>query len=193
MNTQTHMIMGAVLFGRKLPRHAWAGVAGGIIPDIPMYAIFSALKLYGIPDFIIFSVAYFDWRWQTVNAIGHSLIMWPLLALIGWFLASRTNAAWPKVIGIIAASATIHSIIDMLCHREDAHMHFWPLTNWKFMSPVSYWNPMYYGQYFLAFEIILGLAMTAILFNLYRHWAIRLLLVLAVVMYLGPPLYFSMA
>ena len=43
MNTQTHILMGALLFGRKMPRTAWAGAAGGIAPDVPMLAIVAVL------------------------------------------------------------------------------------------------------------------------------------------------------
>ena len=34
MHTQTHIIMGAALGGRSV-RNAWAGAAGGLLPDLP--------------------------------------------------------------------------------------------------------------------------------------------------------------
>ncbi len=192
MNTQTHMLMGAALFGRELPRHAWAGILGGVIPDLPMYTIFAALKLAGLPDMFIFGVAYFDMRWQIANAIGHSLIMWPIIAASAWLLSRNNTKRWPKVILIMASSAIIHSMIDMLVHREDAHMHFWPLTQWKFISPVSYWNPAHYGNMFGIFELLLGLAMAVFLLFQYRHWLARILLASALMAYLGPLVYFRL-
>ncbi len=185
--------MGAALLGRKIPALAWAGVAGGLIPDLPMYAIVLALKLSGVPAFLIFNVLYFQNWWQIANAMGHSLIFWPLFGMASWLLRKRTTERvqfWLTFFAILAASATLHSIIDFLCHREDAHMHFWPLSWWKFTSPVSYWNPHYYGRYVSAFEALMGIAMAIYLFRTYSNLFARILLSLAIFCYVAVPAYF---
>jgi hypothetical protein len=185
--------MGAALLGRKIPAFAWAGALGGLIPDIPMYAIVITLKLFGVPAFLIFNVIYYQNWWQIANAVGHSLIMWPLLGILCWILrpsASIRAQFWLSFVATLAASATLHSVIDLLCHREDAHMHFWPLTWWKFASPVSYWNPLYYGRYVSALEALMGIAMAVYLFRTYANKFTRILLVLAVICYVAVPAYF---
>jgi LexA-binding, inner membrane-associated putative hydrolase len=193
MHTQTHVIMGAALLGRKIPALAWAGALGGLIPDIPMYAIVIALKLSGVPAFLIFNVIYYQNWWQIANAVGHSLIMWPLLGILCWIVRPHANERvrfWLTFVAILAASATLHSVVDFLCHREDAHMHFWPLSWWKFTSPVSYWNPLYYGRYVSALEALMGIAMAVYIFRTYANKFTRILLVLAVICYVAVPAYF---
>jgi LexA-binding, inner membrane-associated putative hydrolase len=193
MHTQTHIIMGAALFGRKIPAYAWAGVIGGVIPDIPMFAFVAALKFNGVPDILIFNLLYFQNWWQISNGISHSLIFWPLIFATSWILKNFANERWRNgvmLVSIVAASATVHSVIDMLCHREDAHMHFWPLTWWKFMSPVSYYNSQFYGRYFSAFEAVLGITMAIYLMKTYQSRIVRGLLGIAAVLYVAVPVYF---
>jgi hypothetical protein len=195
MMTQTHMIMGAALFGAKRPALAWAGLAGALIPDLPMYAIVAALKFYaGLPDLVIYGVAYFHPYWQLANGLGHSLVFWPLLAILAWAFQSQTSGKLQTVLSvaaIVAASATLHSVIDMLCHREDAHSHFAPFTMWKFISPVSYWNPAHFGTPFKVFEAVVGLALCALLFARYRNWPTRALISVCALLYAAIPAYFD--
>ena len=40
------------------------------------------------------------------------------------------------------SAALVHLTLDFPLHNDDARAHFWPLTNWKFTSPVSYWDPL---------------------------------------------------
>ncbi|MGL4406090.1 MAG: hypothetical protein ACRCT6_10040, partial [Notoacmeibacter sp.] len=90
----------------------------------------------------------------------------------------------------ISASALTHSAIDFLCHRDDAHMHLWPLTEWRFRSPVSYWDSAYYGMQFSLFEAALGLFIAVVLWRRYQHKAIRMLLALCIAAYVAVPAFF---
>jgi hypothetical protein len=188
MNTQSHILMGAVLFGHNVPRRAWAGMFGGLIPDVPMLAIVLALKISGVPDQTIFGELYWQNWWQVTNAVAHSFILWG--ALLVFSLALRHKAPWWTLVAIFSASALIHTSIDFLVHREDAHMSFWPLTRWKFVSPVSYWDWRHYGRYFSVFEATLGLLMASLLFMRFRHMAARAALGLAMFTYVAVPAYF---
>ncbi len=40
-------------------------------------------------------------------------------------------------------------------HREDAHRHFYPVSYWQFVSPVSYWDPHFHGDVFALVEILM--------------------------------------
>jgi membrane-bound metal-dependent hydrolase YbcI (DUF457 family) len=60
MNTQTHIIMGAALFGKPMPKLAIAGALGGIIPDLPMYVIIIGLRGAGYPLSEIFGKIYWE-------------------------------------------------------------------------------------------------------------------------------------
>lgn len=187
MNTQTHIIMGAALFGRPAPRLALAGALGGLVPDVPMFAIILSLRIAGYPLDEIFGKIYWEHWWQICNAIGHSFLLWG--AVLAASLMAKTQS-WSRFGVALSGSALIHSAIDFLCHRNDAHMHFWPLTQWRFRSPVSYWDRDYYGNQFGLFEAALGLAFAVLLWRRYKHWPIRALLALCIAAYVAVPVFF---
>lgn len=205
MNSQTHVLMGAALFGRKAPALAWAGAAGGIVPDLPMYAIVAALGLAGHPAGEIFGRLYWQPWWQVANAVGHSFLLWGTLSAVALLLLARrgprgaaagTRPAAVRDTGAAAlllsfsGSALVHSAIDFLVHRDDAHMHFWPLSQWRFRSPVSYWDPRHHGDWFGAFEAMLGIALAIVLFRRTRSPWLRTALLAALALYVAMPLLF---
>jgi hypothetical protein len=183
MNTQTHALMGAVFFGRALPRTTWAGALGGLTPDIPMLSIVATLKLSGVSDGQIFDHMYWENWWQITNGIAHSFLLWGALVVAALVWRHELLLAF-------SAAALLHAAIDFCVHREDAHMHFWPLTRWKFMSPVSYYDPAHYGRWVSAFEAIMGLALMAILFARFHNWPVRAVLAVAMMAYVAVPAYF---
>jgi hypothetical protein len=195
MNTQTHIIMGAALFGGRIPKYAWAGALGGVVPDIPMLVIVGAFKTYGVHDIVIFGFLYWQNWWQLTNAIAHNFWLWGGLLLLSVVLRERrslgTSAIDNWLLAIIfSASALLHTTIDFLCHREDAHMSFWPVTRWKFLSPVSYYDPRFFGHYFSLFEAGLGLVLALILMTRFPGKAVRTTLLLAMLIYIAVPAYF---
>ena len=195
MLTQTHIIMGAALFGGKVPKRAWVGALGGVLPDIPMLLIVLGLKLAAIPDPIIFGYLYWQDWWQVTNAIAHNFWLWGGLFLVALLLRERLAATaeaidhWSLVM-VFSASAFLHVMIDFLVHREDAHMIFWPVTRWKFMSPVSYYDPAHFGGYFSLFEALLGLGLAALLIRRFANTWARGALLFAMLLYVAVPAHF---
>lgn len=187
--------MGAVLFGRRVPAKAWAGALGGAIPDLPMILIVLALKLAGVPARTIFGELYWQNWWQVTNAIGHNFWLWSGLIVLSLIMRDRLSSSvrtfdnW-TIVSLFAGSALLHTVIDFFCHREDAHMSFWPLTRWKFMSPLSYYDPAHYGLWFSLFEATLGLILAAILFRRFSSVILKCCLALAIAMYVAVPAYF---
>jgi membrane-bound metal-dependent hydrolase YbcI (DUF457 family) len=198
MNTQSHVIIGAVLFGRGISSKAWAGALGGIIPDIPMIMIVAVLALSGTPAQTIFGELYWQNWWQVSNAIGHNVWLWSTLAILGFVMRDklsnsvRTFDNWTRV-SLFAGSALLHTAIDFFCHREDAHMSFWPVTRWKFMSPVSYYDPGHYGMWFSLFEATLCFILAAILFRQFKSRILKTCLAIAMAMYVVVPAFFILS
>lgn len=193
MNTQTHVLMGAVLFGRKVPRAAWAAALGGFVPDLPMLSIVAYLRMSGHTFEEIFGTLYWSPWWQIANAIGHNFILWVAVILVSLLLVDKSEggaAAWARLAMPFAAAALVHSGADFLLHREDAHMHFWPLSQWRFVSPVSYWDRNHYGGPFSLFESALGIIMALYLFIRWRRWPLRVALVLCIALYAAIPAMF---
>ena len=52
----------------------------------------------------------------------------------------------------------LHSIVDILTHNDDGPVLFFPF-NWqyRFPSPVSYWDTDHHGGVFMIFEVLLNL------------------------------------
>jgi membrane-bound metal-dependent hydrolase YbcI (DUF457 family) len=198
MNTQSHVIIGAALFGRGMSPKAWAGALGGLIPDMPMLLIVAVLALSGTPAQTIFGELYWQNWWQVTNAIGHNVWLWSALVILGLVMRDRLSTSvtafdnW-TLVSLFAGSALLHTAIDFLCHREDAHMSFWPVTRWKFMSPVSYYDPAHYGMWFSLFEASLGFILAAILFRQFKSRILKTSLAIAMAMYVVVPAFFILS
>ena len=141
MNTPAHLILSAVVLGRDRHRVHWlAIIAGALLPDLPMFGFYLYERLYaGQPEQLIWSVLYFDPAWQNFFDLFNSL---PLVA-VGLALAIYQKSGPARAFFL---SMALHIAADLPVHREDAHAHFFPLTNWHFNSPLSYWDPAHFGM-----------------------------------------------
>jgi hypothetical protein len=180
------MLMGAALYGGRRPRLVWGALLGGVTPDVPMFVMFAAAQLAGADAHYIFEEAYFSNGWQVANGLGHSFLIWPLL-LAGGLVSRRHRSGRDAWLTAFAASGLTHAVVDFLCHREDAHMHFWPLSRWRFMSPVSYYERAHFGGWFMLAETGLSLGFAAWLIWRVRHWPTRLIIGLLAIPYLLVP------
>lgn len=184
MQTPTHVLIAAAAFARPgAAKVNAAALAGGFLPDAFLFAVWGASKLSGVPESDLWNRVYWSDGVQLGQAVSNSF---PLFAAaLGAALALKSRAG-----AVFAGAALIHLACDFLLHAKDAHQHFWPLTGWRFESPVSYWDPAHYGAYVGALEAVLGLALTAMLFRRFRANWIRVVLALAALTYLAVPAYF---
>jgi hypothetical protein len=140
VNTPAHVVVNlALLAGGERRRFAPEVIAGALAADAPIYFFYAWEKLvYGANEAVIWGAVYFRSDWQNVFDLFHSI---PLgLAGLGISLAlCRPGAA----LGF--GSLLLHVAFDLPLHREDAHRHFFPLSSWRFESPVSYWDPAHHG------------------------------------------------
>ena len=62
MNTPSHMLIGAAVFGRQLvPATLAAALEGGLAPDLPMFAmVLWATRVAGVPEHEVFSTLFFS-------------------------------------------------------------------------------------------------------------------------------------
>lgn len=192
MNTPTHILVSAVLLakpnGDEGADHTWrniAAIAGSLFPDLSLYIMWGGAKfIFGIPDRVIFGQMHFSPFWQTLNAISNSVPVFFAILLFG--IVRKSVVA--TVFGI---SALLHMALDFPFHNSDAHRHFWPFSDWKFHSPISYWNTRFHGEIVGYVEIAVVLVLIAILWVRFKDWWVRALLVLSLVPYIAVPLYFS--
>lgn len=184
MQTPTHVLIAAAVFARPGAGAVnLAALAGGFLPDAFLFAVWGWSKAAGVSEQELWSRLYWTDAIQLGQAISNSF---PLFgAVLAAALVLRLRAA-----AVFAGAGLLHLVCDFLLHAEDAHQHFWPLSGWRFESPVSYWDPAHYGAYAGVLEALLGAALIVLLFRRFRTVWIRALLVAGGLTYLAVPAYF---
>ena len=87
-------------------------------------------------------------------------------------------------------SMGVHILADFPLHHDDAHRHFSPLSDWRFESPVSYWDPAHYGVLMSSLEAVAVAIGCVVLFKCVRTLATRTLVTLVAGSYMA---YFGFA
>ena len=138
--------------------------AGALLPDLPMVGFYLLERIgRGTPEPVIWGQLYFEPGWQSLFDAFNSLPLIGLAALFAWRAGATQALAF-------LLSMALHCLADLPLHREDAHAHFWPLTSWRFLSPVSYWDPRHGGLAFLGAELALLVAAPLVLRRRSRAW-----------------------
>lgn len=193
MMTQTHLLVAAAMFcrpGRK--RRNLAVIAGALLPDLAIFILFAYALLAGIPQSELWREVYWSEPWQSLVTIGNSAPLY--LALLGASLLlgapKDARPVWQSLPALLALAALTHLAGDFPLHNDDAHIHFWPFTDWRFHSPVSYWDAAHFGQWVGLAEAVLSLALIFILSRRFKAVWVRALLGLAMLGYLAVPAFF---
>jgi hypothetical protein len=126
-------------------RWVWPLVAGAILPDLPYCAFFAAAAVEQGPRAVIDLTLWRSiWGHPLVVAL-HSFVPWGVAMLL--LLSTRGGRRSPGAFAFVAGWGA-HVVIDMLTHRSDGYPIFWPLSDYRFPTPVSYWEPAYHGRAF---------------------------------------------
>lgn len=140
MNTPAHVLVNlAVLGPQRPPREQLAVAVAAVAPDLPIFGFYALEKLlWQVPESQIWT-DYFQPHWQHVFDTAHSIpLMIGGLLLAAWW---RSPVGW-----VLCLSLLLHVAGDFPFHHDDAHAHFFPLSGWRFESPLSYWDPHHHGQ-----------------------------------------------
>ncbi len=165
MNTPAHLIIGAALFAKPdTPKVSLAALIGALLPDFSLYfMVFWNSQVRGMSMSEIFTNQYFTPYWQSVFAIDNSIPLWLLVLCIALLLR------WPVILAF-AGAGLAHVLLDLPLHHDDGRAHFWPFSNWKFQSPLSYWDTNHYGHIIGPLE---GLLCLGLLILLWRRFSGR--------------------
>ncbi|MEM9579596.1 MAG: cobalamin biosynthesis protein CobQ [Pseudomonadota bacterium] len=168
MNTPAHLILGLAAFSKVgKPRVTGAAAAGALLPDLSLYVLAgTSLFILQIPPQTVFGELYFSQAWQTVFAIDNSFVIWGLLLA----LALAVKSSWAVA---LCGAALLHLALDFPLHHDDGRAHFWPLSNWKFESPFSYWDSAHHAGWIAPLEGLLVMAAAAVLARRHRGWKMR--------------------
>ena len=179
MNTPSHVILNLVCFtagerqisGGAIPSQRLAIALGAVLPDLPIFLLYGWAKLVRQqPEAQIWSQTYYLPFWQNAVALLHSIPLAAVAAVIGYAVGWR----WLLFLGI---SMVMHSMLDLPVHHADAHRHFFPFSNYRFISPFSYWDVRHYGAIVSMIERLLVLGGSIYLFPTTPTWWGRSLLI----------------
>lgn len=168
MNTPAHLVFGAAAFARPhLPRTTLAALAGSFTPDLSLYALVGvSIWGLGIQPETVFRDLYYSPAWQQVFAVDNSFVLWGF----AFALALRARAA-PAI--AFCGAALLHLAFDFPLHTHDARMHFWPLTGWRFESPVSYWDGRAHARIAEPLVLVAVTALGLLIWVRFKTWAMR--------------------
>ena len=202
MNSQTHLLISAAVLAQPdRPLRNTAVLLGAIVPDASIYALVIWARLHDVPESSIWAQLYWQDPWQTLGAISNSVPIFGLGLLVSLaFLVFGGRKGSVRLDGsmlvslslfgaVFFASCLLHIAFDFPVHASDAHRHFWPITDWRFYSPFSYWDSNHYGNWISVIELLLGLTLIGVLFQRFKALWVRLLLALGGIAYIAVPLY----
>ena len=169
MNTPAHVAVNLLCLGRNDRSQVLAPtILGALVPDLPMFWFYFFEKvIQGTPERLIWSQAYYEEGWQNFIDLFNSLP----IAIAGLIAALRFKS---KIGVLFFASILLHIMGDLPLHHDDGHRHFFPFSQWRFQSPISYWDPNHYGNIVLLLEILVVIVSCIILFQIYQSRAGRL-------------------
>ncbi len=134
-----------------------AAAAGAVFPDLPSFA--GTAYYVGAPflwegwDSMhseqVLDAIYFTGPFGATGSALHSVVPVALLLTIyGVLRLGRLDTR--RILLWFLLGWFGHTIADFLTHVDDTRPLFWPISGWEWSSPVSYYNPLYYGREFFA-------------------------------------------
>ena len=181
MTTQSHAILNiAILSKRYKPYlHSYACL-GAVIPDVPIF-IFFAVQTFILrtPQREMWGSRYFMEAWQNFFDIFNAVPLILIVLGIGYFLLRSERMT------IFAWSMLIHCAFDFLTHHDDGHRHFFPLSDFLFASPISYWDRNYHAGIVEPIERLVIIAASIYLFPRLKTRLGRIVLVAINVLFLA--------
>jgi hypothetical protein len=144
-----------------------AATAGSMLPDMPSFAgvayyvglpfLWEGWSAMHGPGEAVEDAIYVTGPFGATGSALHSVV--PALALLLLYRPLRVGRVDGRgVLLWFLIGWAGHAVADFLTHATDARPLLWPISDWTWQSPVSYWNPAYYGNQFFLIEHALILA-----------------------------------
>lgn len=180
MNTPAHAVVNLLILGRRAPPKVQLTiVAGSFLPDLPIIAFYFTEKvLRQTPEPIIWSQIYYRAGWQNFFDLFNSLPLIGVGIIIALYTRARTWVAFFAAMGL-------HALGDLPLHHDDAHRHLYPFSDWRFHSPVSYWDPRHYGGIVAPLECLLVVVGSVVIYRCAHSSASKALVLILGAVYLA--------
>lgn len=171
MNTPAHALLAvASLAGGSRRPFTRQAIAGALLPDLPMFGFYIWQRAYvGLSENRIWSDAYFRPDWQLLFDSFNSAP----LALLCFALAGFASPALRRSLQVFFGAILLHIATDLPLHHDDGHRHFLPFSDWRFESPISYWDPGHAGVYGAGLEVACVLGASVVLWRRFEARWVR--------------------
>lgn len=195
MMSQTHVLLSAAAFTKPgAPVRNCAALLGAVLPDASIYVMLGIMRFQGVEQRRIWGEIYWQEPWQFFSAVSNSVPLFLSVFVLGLVLQRFAKTPALEFTSVFLAglglSALLHLAFDFPVHADDAHRHFWPITDWQFFSPLSYWDSRHFGEYVRLFEGLIGIAVSIILLRRFKQLWVRIAVGLALASYLLVPAFF---
>lgn len=192
MNSPTHTLLAlALLSKRGEKKRNWAVVLGSLIPDAVIYlwAPYQSL-VNGVSGEQMWRELYFAEPMQNLVAYFNSIPIYSALAILGYVMRAKT---WGKLMLFFSLAALIHMATDLPVHNHDAYRHFWPFSDWRFISPISYYETEHHSGWVSLIEAAIALFSIVVLWRRFPKLRVKILLGVLAVFYISLPVLFRLA
>lgn len=126
-----------------------------------------SLFILQIPPARIFGELYFSPAWQAVFAVDNSFIVWGAVLLAALALRNVPLTAF-------ASAGLLHLATDFPLHNDDARPHFWPLSDWVYESPLSYWDSDHHAAWVAPVTLLIVLISAVVIWRRWQSWPVRI-------------------
>ena len=171
MNTFSHLIINAALRKKAdrsdIPRSAF--LLGAVAPDVPLGLLSVGFILYqrfaaepctqGVCGAAYDNLYFTNPWWIAAHNFLHSPTA--LFIYLGRAVALSAAAGHARSLAaVVRVGLPVHTTIDIATHAADGPVLLWPFE-WftRFHSPISYYDPAYFGRQFAVFERALDVAL----------------------------------
>ena len=167
METYAHSFFTWALAKHGVKAGRAAGVAGALgaaLPDVPAFVgtAYFAIKNGGVWIEEDLEAIYFAGPFGATGSALHSIVpVGALLALYSAFGLLRFDGR--RILLWFLLGWAGHTVVDFLTHVDDLRPLFWPFLDWRWSSPVSYYNSRYYGREFMLVSHASMLAIVTVL------------------------------
>lgn len=173
MRTFSHALIALAAANRVKRSSLLAFAAGSVLPDLPLLTLTGVSLLSG-PSWAEGMTRMHDAYetsplWIGLHNAPHSLVVYGVATLVAMLL----KPSFVKNLLLLAiAGAALHTVIDVFTHAGDGPRFLYPFSSFRFQSPVSYWDPAYFGRAFTIFEYSLDTLILIYLLTI-RLWRRR--------------------
>jgi len=175
VNSPTHSLIALALLSKQnQPRRNWAIFIGSIIPDAVIYLWAPYQAYIRQRDWSeVWNTLYFEAPMQNLIAYVNSVPIYAALGIVGYLCKAKL---WGQLCLLFSLAALLHIAFDLPVHNHDAYRHFWPFSDWRFYSPLSYYETDHHAQWVSLIEAGIAAVCITLLWRRFKQRWVKTLL-----------------